>query len=85
MKKLAVEPDFLLGRTLARGLVNKETGEIVANANEEITEVLLKKMADAGVEAFIQPGGSMRDEETFGVVNERGLVMALTGKRHFRH
>ena len=42
-------------------------------------------MADAGVEAFIQPGGSMRDEETFKVINERGLVMALTGKRHFRH
>jgi len=50
MKKLAVEPDFLLGRTLARNLVNKETGEIVANANEEVTETLLKKIADAGVE-----------------------------------
>ncbi len=50
MKKLAVEPDFLLGRTVAKGLVNKETGEIVANANEEITETLLKKFADAGVE-----------------------------------
>ncbi|RJP33757.1 MAG: bifunctional phosphoribosylaminoimidazolecarboxamide formyltransferase/IMP cyclohydrolase PurH [Actinobacteria bacterium] len=42
-------------------------------------------MADAGVEAFIQPGGSMRDEETFKVINERGLVMVLTGRRHFRH
>jgi len=41
--------------------------------------------ADAGVEAFIQPGGSMRDEEVFEVVKKRGLVMALTGKRHFRH
>ncbi|PWB58538.1 MAG: DNA-directed RNA polymerase subunit beta, partial [Betaproteobacteria bacterium] len=50
MKKLAVDPDFLLGRTLARNLVNKETGEIVANANEEVTETLLKKIADAGVE-----------------------------------
>jgi DNA-directed RNA polymerase subunit beta len=50
MKKLAVEPDFLLGRTLAKNLVNKETGEIVANANEEVTETLLKKIADAGVE-----------------------------------
>ncbi len=50
MKKLTVEPDFLLGRTLAKGLVNKETGEVVANANEEITEVVLKKLLDAGVE-----------------------------------
>jgi phosphoribosylaminoimidazolecarboxamide formyltransferase / IMP cyclohydrolase len=41
--------------------------------------------ADAGVEAFIQPGGSMRDEETFREIIERGLVMVLTGKRHFRH
>jgi phosphoribosylaminoimidazolecarboxamide formyltransferase / IMP cyclohydrolase len=41
--------------------------------------------ADAGVEAFIQPGGSVRDEETFQVINERGLLMVLTGKRHFRH
>ena len=50
MKKLAVEPDFLLGRALAKNLVNKETGEVVANANEEITEAVLKKILDAGVE-----------------------------------
>src|SRR5438046_1765812 len=50
MKKLAVEPDFLLGRVLAKALVNKETGEVVANANEEVTEALLKNILDAGVE-----------------------------------
>ncbi len=41
--------------------------------------------ADAGVEAFIQPGGSVRDEEIFEEIKKRNLVMALTGKRHFRH
>ncbi|HEX7403339.1 MAG TPA: DNA-directed RNA polymerase subunit beta, partial [Usitatibacter sp.] len=50
MKQLTVEPDFLVNRTLAKNLVNKETGEVVANANEEITEVVLKKILDAGVE-----------------------------------
>jgi DNA-directed RNA polymerase subunit beta len=50
MKKLAVEPDFLIGRTLAKVLVNKETGEVVANANEEVTETLLKKIVDAGID-----------------------------------
>src|SRR2546421_2176399 len=50
MKKLTVEPDFLVGRTLAKNLVNKETGEVVANANEEITEAVMKKLLDAGVE-----------------------------------
>jgi len=53
MKKLTVEPDFLLGRTIAKNLVNKETGEVVANANEEVTETLLKKAADAGVEEIL--------------------------------
>ena len=50
MKKLSVEADFLLGRTLAKNLVNKETGEIVASANEEVTETLLKKIEEAGIE-----------------------------------
>jgi len=50
MKKLAVEPDFLIGRVLAKHLVNTETGEIVANANEEITEASLKKILEASVE-----------------------------------
>src|SRR5438874_10114218 len=50
MKKLTVEPDFLVGRTLAKNLVNKETGEVVANANEEITEAVLKKILEAGVD-----------------------------------
>jgi DNA-directed RNA polymerase subunit beta len=49
MKKLSVEPDFLIGRTLAKNVVNTETGEIIANANEEITEAVLKKILDAGV------------------------------------
>ncbi len=50
MKKLSVEPDFLIGRTLAKNIVNKETGEIAANANDEITEAVLKKILDSGVE-----------------------------------
>jgi DNA-directed RNA polymerase subunit beta len=50
MKKLSVEPDFLLGRTLGKNVVNKETGEIVANANEELTEASLKKILDSGVD-----------------------------------
>ena len=52
MKKLAVPEDFILGRVVATNIVNKETGEIVANANDEITEELLKKLADAGVGAI---------------------------------
>jgi phosphoribosylaminoimidazolecarboxamide formyltransferase/IMP cyclohydrolase len=42
-------------------------------------------LADAGVRAVIQPGGSMRDEEVIAAANERGLAMVFTGERHFRH
>ena len=52
MKKLAVEPDFLVGRALAKNVVNTETGEVAANANEEITEAVLKKILDSGVEVI---------------------------------
>ena len=41
--------------------------------------------AEHGIAAIIQPGGSMRDEETIQAANEHGLAMVFTGMRHFRH
>ncbi|QJR12567.1 DNA-directed RNA polymerase subunit beta [Usitatibacter rugosus] len=52
MKKLSVEPDYLLGRVIAKNTVNTTTGEIVANANDEITEAVLKKLLDSGIETL---------------------------------
>jgi phosphoribosylaminoimidazolecarboxamide formyltransferase/IMP cyclohydrolase len=40
---------------------------------------------DAGVTAFVQPGGSMRDTDAIAVVDAAGGTMLLTGVRHFRH
>ncbi|MHB1508974.1 MAG: bifunctional phosphoribosylaminoimidazolecarboxamide formyltransferase/IMP cyclohydrolase [Acidimicrobiales bacterium] len=45
----------------------------------------LDVLADAGVRAVVQPGGSLRDAELVAAANERGLAMVLTGERHFRH
>ena len=42
-------------------------------------------LAEAGASCVIQPGGSMRDEEVIKAADEHGLVMVLTGIRHFRH
>ncbi|HEY2093439.1 MAG TPA: bifunctional phosphoribosylaminoimidazolecarboxamide formyltransferase/IMP cyclohydrolase [Thermoanaerobaculia bacterium] len=42
-------------------------------------------LADAGVRAIIQPGGSVRDPEVIAAANERGVTMVFTGERHFRH
>jgi len=45
----------------------------------------LDLLADAGVRAVIQPGGSVRDAEVIAAANERGMAMVFTGERHFRH
>lgn len=41
--------------------------------------------AQQGIKAIIQPGGSIRDEDTIKKANEYGLVMLFTGLRHFKH
>ena len=41
--------------------------------------------AKAGIKCIIQPGGSMRDEETIAAADEAGIAMVFTGMRHFRH
>lgn len=45
----------------------------------------LDAVAEAGVAAVVQPGGSVRDDEVIAAANERGIAMVLTGERHFRH
>jgi phosphoribosylaminoimidazolecarboxamide formyltransferase / IMP cyclohydrolase len=42
-------------------------------------------LADAGVTAVVQPGGSVKDPEVIAAADEAGLAMVLTGERHFRH
>ncbi len=39
----------------------------------------------AGIDAVIQPGGSVRDQETIDYCNEHDIAMVMTGKRHFKH
>ena len=49
IKKLAVPDDFLVGRVLAHNIVDATTGEVLANANDEITDSLLAKLSESGV------------------------------------
>jgi phosphoribosylaminoimidazolecarboxamide formyltransferase / IMP cyclohydrolase len=45
----------------------------------------VKAAATAGIEAIVQPGGSLRDQDSIRAANDLGLVMVLTGVRHFLH
>ncbi|MFM2397514.1 MAG: DNA-directed polymerase subunit beta, partial [Pseudomonadota bacterium] len=50
INKLTVSEDFLMGRVLSVNIIDQETGEVIANANDEITETLLAKLQAAGIE-----------------------------------
>ena len=50
IKKILVPDEFMMGRIVAHNIINAETGEVLANANDEITEDLLTKLAASGVE-----------------------------------
>jgi phosphoribosylaminoimidazolecarboxamide formyltransferase/IMP cyclohydrolase len=41
--------------------------------------------AKFGVTAIIQPGGSIKDDESIAAANEHGITMAFTSIRHFKH
>jgi phosphoribosylaminoimidazolecarboxamide formyltransferase/IMP cyclohydrolase len=45
----------------------------------------IDEAARAGVTAAVQPGGSMRDQDSIQACDEHGLAMVVTGVRHFRH
>lgn len=45
----------------------------------------IDEAAKAGIKAIVQPGGSIRDEETIAAADEHGMAMVFTGVRHFKH
>ena len=49
LSQMVVPEDFFIGRVIAKNIIDRETGEVVANANDEITETLLAKLREAGI------------------------------------
>ncbi|ELY99310.1 bifunctional phosphoribosylaminoimidazolecarboxamide formyltransferase/IMP cyclohydrolase [Natrialba asiatica] len=45
----------------------------------------IREAAEAGIEAVIQPGGSVNDDDVIEAADEHGMAMAFTGSRSFRH
>jgi phosphoribosylaminoimidazolecarboxamide formyltransferase/IMP cyclohydrolase len=41
--------------------------------------------ADAGITAVLQPGGSVKDQDSIDMCNKKGISMVMTGIRHFKH
>ncbi|NNJ94064.1 MAG: DNA-directed RNA polymerase subunit beta [Halobacteria archaeon] len=49
VKSLVVPEEYMMGKTIATNIIDKETGEIIASANDEITEELLTKLSESEV------------------------------------
>jgi phosphoribosylaminoimidazolecarboxamide formyltransferase/IMP cyclohydrolase len=77
-------------RVVAAGIAVSKAGEFARGASAASDAFFpfadgLTSLTDAGVNAVVQPGGSVRDGEVIEAADEAGVVMMLTGERHFRH
>ncbi|MGQ4650127.1 bifunctional phosphoribosylaminoimidazolecarboxamide formyltransferase/IMP cyclohydrolase [Lyngbya aestuarii] len=63
----------------------KAQGGILASDGFFPFDDSVRTAAAAGIEAIVQPGGSVRDQDSIQAANELGLVMVLSGMRHFLH
>jgi len=41
--------------------------------------------AEAGITAVLQPGGSIKDQDSIDMANQKNISMVMTGVRHFKH
>jgi phosphoribosylaminoimidazolecarboxamide formyltransferase / IMP cyclohydrolase len=63
----------------------KAQGAVLASDGFFPFDDSVRTAAAAGIAAIVQPGGSLRDADSIAAANELGLVMAVTGMRHFLH
>ncbi len=64
---------------------DKAQGGVMASDGFFPFDDSVRTAAAAGISAIIQPGGSIRDRESIAAANELGIVMVLSGTRHFLH
>jgi phosphoribosylaminoimidazolecarboxamide formyltransferase/IMP cyclohydrolase len=60
-------------------------GAVLASDGFFPFEDSVRAAAAAGIRAIVQPGGSRRDQESIQAADQLGLIMVLTGVRHFLH
>lgn len=64
---------------------DKSTGAVLASDAFFPMSDTVEHAIEAGIKAIIQPGGSVRDQESIDVAEKHGIAMVTTGVRHFKH
>ncbi len=77
-------------RVVAAGIARDKAGDLAHDAAAASDAFFpfadgLEALTSIGITAVVQPGGSVRDQEIIDAANAAGIVMMLTGERHFRH
>jgi phosphoribosylaminoimidazolecarboxamide formyltransferase/IMP cyclohydrolase len=74
-----------LEKAVAGGHEGKVPGSVLASDGFFPFRDSIDLLAEYGVTACVQPGGSIRDKSVREACNEHGISMAFTGERCFRH
>jgi len=82
----AGQPSRIISAQIAKEKAEeKAKGSVLASDAMFPFPDVVEAAATAGVTAIIQPGGSIRDEESIKAADEHNIAMVFTGERHFRH
>jgi len=82
----AGQPSRIISARIAREKAGEKTaGSVLASDAMFPFPDVVEAAAAAGVTAIIQPGGSIRDEDSIKAADEHNIAMVFTGERHFRH
>ena len=82
----AGQPSRIVSAQIAKEKAGeKAKGSVLASDAMFPFSDVVEAAAAAGVTAIIQPGGSIRDEDSIKVADEHNIAMVFTGERHFRH
>ncbi len=82
----AGQPSRIVSAQIARDKAGeKTTGSVLASDAMFPFPDVVETAASGGVTAIIQPGGSIRDEDSIKAADKYNIAMVFTGTRHFRH
>jgi len=82
----AGQPSRIVAAQIAREKAGEKTrGSVLASDAMFPFPDVVEEAAAGGVSAIIQPGGSIRDEDSIKAADEHNIAMVFTGMRHFRH
>jgi len=82
----AGQPSRIVSAQIAKDKAGEKTkGSVLASDAMFPFPDVVEAAAEGGVTAIIQPGGSIRDEDSIEAADKHNIAMVFTGERHFRH